>query len=164
VTADRHAVRRVDRKRLGKERMMRVAGKGSRSAGPIPDEGERLFLQLGARWTLHILLVLKSGEKRFMEIQRAIPRITPKILTLRLRELEAARFVRRLALSAEAEVHAYELGEAGIRLRPVLDAIIGWKARIRDAGPELRTPFPERTDVGFDRDSIHASPDSPFRL
>src|SRR5450432_1126644 len=81
------------------------------------------FELLGKRWTALILDVLSVRPARFCEIHRAIPGLSARLLTERLRELVAADLVRR---RADSHTSPYELTEKGFRLLPGLDEIRGW--------------------------------------
>jgi DNA-binding HxlR family transcriptional regulator len=79
------------------------------------------------RWTSHVLWILgRHGRLRFSELHRAMPSITPKVLTERLRRLERDGFVVR---SYHAEVPPrveYEVTELGRSLSPVFAAMVEW--------------------------------------
>jgi DNA-binding HxlR family transcriptional regulator len=81
------------------------------------------FELLGKRWTALILDVLATRPARFCEIHGAIPGLSDRLLTERLRELAAAGVVTR---SDERHTSPYELTEKGVRLLPGLDEIRGW--------------------------------------
>jgi DNA-binding HxlR family transcriptional regulator len=81
------------------------------------------FALLGKRWTALILDVLAVRPARFCEIHRAIPGLSDRLLSERLRELVAADLVRR---ADATHTSAYELTDRGARLLPGLDEIRGW--------------------------------------
>jgi DNA-binding HxlR family transcriptional regulator len=81
------------------------------------------FELLGKRWTALILDVLAVRPARFCEIHRAIPGLSDRLLSERLRELIAADLVRR---SDATHTSTYELTARGARLLPGLDEIRGW--------------------------------------
>ena len=84
---------------------------------------------IGKRWTGAVIRVLLDGPRRFNEILAAIPGISDRLLTERLRELEAASILRR-EVQAESPVRVtYELTERGGELRQPLDAIGKWAER-----------------------------------
>src|SRR5947208_174126 len=53
---------------------------------------------IGSKWTMHILHNLFDGPKRFGELQRNADGISPKTLTLRLRELEKDKVITKKVL------------------------------------------------------------------
>lgn len=84
---------------------------------------------IGARWTGAILDVLQRGPTRYAELRAAVPDISDRMLSERLRALEEAGIVTR-QVSAEPPVRVdYELTEKGRALKPALDAIKTWAER-----------------------------------
>ena len=85
----------------------------------------RTLETVGDRWSLLIVRDLLAGRRRFSDLLRLLTSVTPKWLTIRLRELEAAGIVTRDQQPGRREVW-YELTEKGRDLAPVLEALIGW--------------------------------------
>jgi DNA-binding HxlR family transcriptional regulator len=84
---------------------------------------------VGRRWTGAIVRTLLGGPRRFNELLAAIPGISDRLLTERLRELEAEAIVRR-EVRAESPVRViYELTRRGAELGPALDEIAHWAER-----------------------------------
>lgn len=81
---------------------------------------------LASRWTLVLISELQSGSTRFNEIRRGVPRMSPALLSKRLRELEEHGVVRRAETVHGAE---YRLTEAGLALEPVIRAMGEWSMR-----------------------------------
>jgi DNA-binding HxlR family transcriptional regulator len=77
-----------------------------------------------SRWTLLVLRELCLGASRFNELRRGVPRMSPALLSSRLKALEAAGVVQRLA--GEGGAAEYRLTQAGAELRPVIEAIGVW--------------------------------------
>ncbi len=67
---------------------------------------------------------LSGGPRRFGELIRDIPGISPKMLTARLRELEEKRVVTRSVLPTSPPSVEYALSELGTELVPVIDSIV----------------------------------------
>jgi DNA-binding HxlR family transcriptional regulator len=81
---------------------------------------------IGRRWNGVILNRLLDGPLRFSQLRAAIPEVTDAMLTLRLKELEAAALlVRSVSTDRPIEVH-YALTEVGAQLSPILAAIGRW--------------------------------------
>ena len=81
---------------------------------------------IGARWTGAILQVLMQGRTRYADLRAAVPEISDRMLSERLRELEQAGIVIR-HVSAEPPVRVdYELTRKGRALEPALKAIGDW--------------------------------------
>lgn len=73
---------------------------GADSAGGCPMSG--LLETLTRPWTFHIIWQLSTrGPMRFGALRRAVAGISPRLLTLRLRALEAEGFVRRTAIGGK---------------------------------------------------------------
>jgi DNA-binding HxlR family transcriptional regulator len=84
---------------------------------------------IGRRWTGAIIRVLQPGPKRFNELLAAVPGISDRLLTERLRELEAVEIIRR-EVQPESPVRVqYELTCRGRELRETLDALGRWAER-----------------------------------
>jgi DNA-binding HxlR family transcriptional regulator len=81
---------------------------------------------LGKRWTGAIVDVLLSGELRFSEIAQAIPQISDRLLSMRLRELEAEGIVAREVLDGSPVRVEYVLTEKGLALEPAIRSLRAW--------------------------------------
>jgi DNA-binding HxlR family transcriptional regulator len=89
------------------------------------------FELLGKRWTAVILDTVATRPARFCEIQRAIPGLSDRLLTERLRELSAHGLVDREP--AEGKV-VYDLTPLGRRLVPAFNEIRGWARQLDAVG------------------------------
>src|SRR5881275_3348365 len=67
---------------------------------------------LCTRWTVVLLRELIAGSTRFNELRRGVPRMSPALLSQRLKDLEGAGIVTR-QLSADPGVFEYRLTESG---------------------------------------------------
>lgn len=96
---------------------------------------------LGGKWKTAILCLLKEGEAlRFGQLRTFLPRLSDKVLTERLQELEALGLIAKGAISGSRSTHYY-LTERGQSLRTVLTAIYHWGERHADAyGVECDNP------------------------
>ncbi len=81
------------------------------------------------RWTILVLRELVAGSARFNELRRGLPRMSPTLLSQRLKELEAAGIVQRQASTTEPGGIEYRLTEAGRELEPLIDAFGRWGQR-----------------------------------
>jgi DNA-binding HxlR family transcriptional regulator len=84
---------------------------------------------IGRRWTGAIIRVLLPGARRFNELLGAVPGISDRLLTERLRELEGAGIIRREVHSGSPVRVQYELTDSGRELREALDAVGRWAER-----------------------------------
>ena len=83
---------------------------------------------LGGIWKPLIFYGLLGGRRRFGELAQLVPRATPKVLTLQLRELEADGIVVRTIYAEVPPRVEYELTELGRSLEPVLTILHQWGA------------------------------------
>jgi DNA-binding HxlR family transcriptional regulator len=84
---------------------------------------------VGERWALLVVRELVLGPKRFTDLQAGLRRVSPDVLSQRLRELEAAGVVARRTLPPPAASRVYELTERGRALEPALHALGRWGSR-----------------------------------
>ena len=88
---------------------------------------------IGGAWTPHIIWHLSGGPRRFNELRLDIPGISAKMLTKRLRELEAKKVVIRTVQPTSPPSVEYSLSEFGDELVPAIHAIVA-------VGKKLKTP------------------------
>lgn len=81
---------------------------------------------IGKRWTGLIVRVLLTGPKRFKEMTEIITNVSSKVLTERLKELEAAGLVTREVYPEMPVRIEYRLTEKGRDLLPVFDELQKW--------------------------------------
>jgi DNA-binding HxlR family transcriptional regulator len=84
---------------------------------------------LCARWTVVLLRELIAGSTRFNDLRRGVPRMSPALLSQRLKELESGGIIARLPSATEPGVFEYHLTEAGRELEPVVEAFGIWGQR-----------------------------------
>lgn len=83
---------------------------------------------VGERWTLLAIREINFGNHRFDQIARNTG-AARDILTTRLRRLEEAGVIYRVRYQDHPPRYEYRLTEAGMDLRPVLNALRGWGDR-----------------------------------
>ncbi len=81
---------------------------------------------IGGKWKSVILFRLSEGTKRFSELQRLLTRITPRMLTQQLRDLERDALVHREVYAEVPPRVEYSLTDTGRTLQPVLGALMAW--------------------------------------
>lgn len=91
---------------------------------------------LEPRWTMLVLCELTSGARRFSEIQKALPAMSPSLLTRRLRELRDHGMVERHE-GADGQIAYMPTGRAEA-LAPVLEALGRWAHAHVDLDVQLR--------------------------
>src|SRR6476620_10621441 len=113
---------------------------------------------LGQRWALLVVRELLLGPKRFTDLRKGIPDISPNVLGQRLRELETSGIVRRRKLPPPAATQVYELTDWRRELEPAVLTLGRWASHSPSfpigaaMGPDslvlaLKTTFqPEKAD------------------
>jgi DNA-binding HxlR family transcriptional regulator len=84
---------------------------------------------LCTRWTVVLLRELIAGSTRFNDLRRGVPRMSPALLSQRLKELEAAGILCRKPAAGEPGVLDYHLTAAGRELEPIVTAFGIWGQR-----------------------------------
>ena len=79
--------------------------------------------RIGGAWKMPILWRLKDRVMRYGELKKDIPRVTHKMLTARLRELEEDGFITRTVYPVVPPRVEYALTERGRRAIPVIETI-----------------------------------------
>ena len=97
---------------------------------------------LCTRWTMVLLRELVAGSTRFNDLRRGLPRMSPTLLSQRLKDLEAAGVVERSEIKSEKGVFEYHLTEAGNDLRPVVEAMGIWGQRWIETRQSLKNLDP----------------------
>jgi len=88
---------------------------------------------IGRRWTGAIVQVLMAGRMRYCDLRSAIPEVSDRMLSERLRELEAEGIVVRLVTPDTPVRVEYELSKKGRALEKALGAIGEWAEKWKSA-------------------------------
>jgi len=120
-------------KTKSKEEKEPIHGECSQFTIPIRDTLDIL----SGKWKLPIIGALITGKKRFKEMERGIPKITARMLSKELKELEVNQLVKRTVYDTTPVTVEYELTSYGTSLQDVLTALRDWgiKHRSRILGP-----------------------------
>ena len=89
---------------------------------------------VGRRWTGAVIRVLLNGRARYHELRDAIPEISDRMLSERLRELEGEGVIARVVVPETPVRVEYELTAKGRALEPVVRAIATWAERWIESG------------------------------
>jgi DNA-binding HxlR family transcriptional regulator len=81
---------------------------------------------IGRRWAGAILYALTDGPLHFAELKEAVPGMSDRLLSCRLKELEQAGLVRREVHSGNRVRVSYELTRKGHSLEPVMGELRDW--------------------------------------
>ncbi len=119
----------------GEERKMNERGYGQFCPVAMASE------VLGSRWTILVLRELLCGSQRFNDLRKGMPRISPALLSKRLRELEDLGVVARTT-DARSGTPGYRMTEAGEELRPVIMSMGTWGQRWLESQLSLKNLDP----------------------
>jgi DNA-binding HxlR family transcriptional regulator len=81
---------------------------------------------VGKRWTGAILFVLMDGPARFSEVKQLVPDLSDRLLSERMKELEAEGIVERRVIDDTPVRVEYALTEKGKALQPAVVALKVW--------------------------------------
>ncbi len=87
---------------------------------------ESAFELLGKKWTGLIIQTLLGGQKRFSDIEEAIPNLSARMLTERFKELEQEGIVARNVYPETPVRIEYELTQKGHELQQAMNEIQKW--------------------------------------
>jgi DNA-binding HxlR family transcriptional regulator len=89
---------------------------------------------IGRRWSGAIIRALLSGSVRFGDVLGRVPNLSDRLLSERLRELEAEGIVTRTVYPEVPVRIEYRLTDKGLELEAIVSAIDGWAGRWAGAG------------------------------
>lgn len=117
-----------------------TAYEGSCSAAGDGRAVRDVLARVGDKWTLLVVATLRGGRLRFSELQRHIPGISQRMLTLTLRQLERDGLISRTVHAEVPPRVEYELTDLGGTLLQLSIALGDWaienRARIEAARAE----------------------------
>ena len=93
---------------------------------------------MGRRWSGVILRAMLAGATRFSEIRDAIPELTDRMLSERLKELELRGVIERRVLPTTPVRISYHLTPKGADLRDVVLGLQAWAERWAERAPGER--------------------------
>ncbi|MBR1281529.1 helix-turn-helix transcriptional regulator [Bradyrhizobium sp. AUGA SZCCT0177] len=86
----------------------------------------KVVARVGNKWTLLVLYALSQRTKRYTELQKQIGRISPKMLTQVLRNLEKDRLISRRVYPVVPPMVEYSLTPLGLSLAKTLAGLCVW--------------------------------------
>ncbi|MFE6050244.1 winged helix-turn-helix transcriptional regulator [Kitasatospora sp. NPDC056446] len=107
--------------------------------------------RIGDKWSVLVVVELAQGVRRFRQLQRAVPGISQRMLTLTVRRLERDGLVVRTVHPTVPPQVEYELTTTGHSLTHLVKALADWSSEHRDAIAQARREW----------DAVH--PDSGIR-
>ena len=104
---------------------------------------------IGGLWTPEIIWNLSQGARRFSELRRAMPAISGKMLSARLKDLAARGVVSRSVLPTTPPSVEYHLTDLGAELIPAIQAIV-------EVGSKLHHRMMDGAGAAMTRDCVAA--------
>lgn len=86
---------------------------------------------LSGKWKLPIIISLQFGNKRFSEIAKDIPKITDRMLSKELRDLEMNKLIKRTVYDSVPVIVEYSLTEYGESLDTLIQELYKWGTKHR---------------------------------
>lgn len=93
---------------------------------PVCPAIQSAFELLGRKWVTLIIHVLSTGQKHYCDLQRAVPDLSDRVLSQRMKELEGEGIVKRTVDTGSPVRVSYSLTERGRALSPILEGIATW--------------------------------------
>lgn len=84
------------------------------------------------RWKMSIIALLCNGEFRYSELERGLPKITPRMLSKELRELEINGLILRTVYDSRPIKVTYKLADYGYTLVPLIIELTNWGKQHRE--------------------------------
>ena len=84
------------------------------------------------RWKMSIIALLCNGEFRYSELERGLPKITPRVLSKELRELEINGLILRTVYDSRPIKVTYKLADYGYTLVPLIIELTNWGKQHRE--------------------------------
>ena len=84
------------------------------------------------RWKMSIIALLFNGEFRYSELERGLPKITPRMLSKELRELEINGLILRTVYDSQPIKVTYKLADYGYTLVPLIIELTNWGKQHRE--------------------------------
>lgn len=104
---------------------------------------ECMTLLRGA-WAPNVIWYLSGGPRRFGELRHDIPRISARVLSARLRELEERGVISRALLDTSPPSAEYALTLLGEELIPAIKAIVAVGSKLKHSTPSRGKAAPSR--------------------
>lgn len=110
-----------------------------------PAESEEIIRDVldraGDKWSMLVIVTLKDGSLRYTDLQRTIPGISQRMLTLTLRQLQRDGLITRTAYAEVPPRVEYALTTLGTTLHEVVVSLIDWAGTHHNEIRDNRTRF-----------------------
>lgn len=105
-----------------------------------------VLARVAGKWSISILLAAAQGPIRFTELERIIPGISRRMLTLNLRNLERDGLLVRTVYPTVPPKVEYSATPMAVELRGTLNELTVWAERHRSAVHQARMEYDARSD------------------
>lgn len=86
---------------------------------------------IGGKWKLLILISIAEGNKHFREIERSIPKLSTKVLSKELKELELNKLIKRDIINGFPVRTEYTVTKHALTLQKVIEELHNWGKKHR---------------------------------
>ena len=93
---------------------------------------------IGNKWSALLIRELMAGPRRFVELQKSVPGISPRTLSQRLDEMEEIAIVSKQIFAEVPPRVVYTLTERGTDLAPILQQMADWGFKHYTTGHDLQ--------------------------
>ena len=119
----------------GERAVLRTGTPNGRTAARVCPDYHAAVEMIGKRWTGAILWALNERPHYFAELLLAIPGLSDRLLSRRLRELETEGLVERSVHEGSPARVSYSLTDKGRALEPAIRELRTWARRWNGNGP-----------------------------
>ncbi len=81
---------------------------------------------ISGRWKMQIIALLCNGEFRYSELEKGLPKITPRMLSKELKDLEINELIERKVYTTIPVKVSYKLSDYGYTLVPLIIELTNW--------------------------------------
>lgn len=93
---------------------------------------ETTLMLIGNKWKVLIIRDLLTGAKRFGELKKSNGKVSQKVLTTQLRDMEESGLISRKIYAEVPPRVEYSLTELGKSLQPILNAMLHWGTEYKE--------------------------------
>lgn len=86
---------------------------------------------INGKWKLQILVLVNHGKNRFKDIQNNIPKITNRVLSKELKDLEANQMITRTVYDTIPVTIEYKATKYSLTIKPIIEMMAEWGKKHR---------------------------------
>lgn len=86
---------------------------------------------IGGKWKLLILISIAEGNKHFREIERSVPKLSTKVLSKELKDLEENKLIIRSIVNGFPVRTEYTVTKHALTLQKVIKELQNWGSKHR---------------------------------